>query len=87
MGKSFNAFLLVAAGTGMNAVRTIQRGKPAFGVVLGGLLFGVICVGINDVSKANLGTLLAALFLLSSSLVSGVPLIDSIADAAESYEK
>lgn len=85
--KSFNAFLLVAAGSGMNAVRAIQRGKSPFPIILGGILFGVICVGINDLSKVNLGSLMAGLFLLSSALVSGVPLIDSIADAAESYEK
>ena len=85
--KPFTAFLLVAAGTSMNAVRGIQRGKSPFGTILGGLLFGTICVALNDLGKANIGTLLAGLFLLSSTLVSGVPLIDSIADAANSYNE
>lgn len=86
-GKSFNAFLLVAAGVTMNAVRGMQRGKSPFGTILAGILFGAICVGINDLSRKDFGTMLAAIFLLSSALVSGVPLIDSLAAVAESYDK
>lgn len=86
-GKSFNAFLLVAAGASMNAIRAVQRGKSPFGTLLAGILFGAICVGINDLSRKDLGTLLAGVFLLSSALVSGVPLIDSMANVAESYDK
>lgn len=85
--KSFTAFLLVAAGTSMNAANGMRKGHPPFGTLLAGILFGAICVGINDLSKQNLGTLLAGVFLLSSVLVSGVPFIDSVADVAESYDK
>ena len=84
-GKSFTAFLLVATGVTMNAVRTVQKGNSPWGTILAGLLFGTICVGINDLTKKDLGTMLAGVFLLSSALVSGVPLIDSVADLAESY--
>ncbi len=84
-GKSFNAMLLVMAGTAMNATRQVQRGQSAFGVIVGGLLFGTICVGLNDLGRANVGNLLGGLFLLTSALVSGVPLIDSVAAAANSY--
>lgn len=85
--KSFTAFLLVAAGASMNALRQVQKNKSPFGTLLAGMLFGTICVGLNDISKENFGTLLAGLFLLSSVLVSGVPLIDSVAKVAESYDK
>lgn len=84
--KSFTAFLLVSVGTTMNAVRVTQKGASPFPVILAGLLFGTVCVGLNDISQKSIGTMLAGVFLLSSTLVSGVPLIDSVADLAESYQ-
>ena len=86
-GKAFTAFLLVATGASMNALSAMQRGKSPFGTLLAGIVFGTICVGLNDISRENVGTLLAGVFLLSSALVSGIPLIDSLADVANSYDK
>lgn len=86
-GKAFTAFLLVATGASMNAVRAIQKGKSPFGILLGGIVFGAICVGLNDISRQNVGTLLAGLFLLTSTLTSGVPLIESLAKVTDSYSK
>lgn len=86
-GKPFTAFLLVATGAGMNAVRAMQKGKSPFGILLGGIVFGAICVGINDISRQNVGTLLAGLFLLSSTLTSGVPFIESLGKVTDSYSK
>ena len=85
--KSFDAFLIVALGAGMNAVRAIQKNRSPFSIILGAVVFGAICVAINDLSKARIGTLLAGVFLLSSTLVSGVPMIDSLVAATKSYEK
>ena len=85
--KSFTAFLLVAAGCTMNALRVMQRGKSPMSTLLGGIVFGTICVGIDDLSDKHFGTMLAGIFLLSSALSSGVPLIDSLAEAANSYDK
>ncbi len=85
--KSFDAFLIVALGAAMNAVRAIQKNRSPFSIILGAVVFGAICVTINDLSKARIGTLLAGVFLLSSTLVSGVPMIDSLVAATKSYEK
>jgi len=84
--KSFTAFLLVATGCGMNAARAVQRGRSPMTILLGGIVFGTICVGLNDLSGKEIGTVLAGLFLLSSTLTAGVPLIDSFADVANSYD-
>ena len=85
--KSFDAALIVALGVGMNAVRAIQKERSPFSIILGGIVFGAICVAINDLSRVRIGTLLAGVFLLSSTLVSGVPMIDSLVAATKSYEK
>ena len=86
-GKPFIAFLLVMAGASMNALNAVRRDKPAFSILLAGIVFGTICVALNDLSKQNFGTLMAGVFLLSSALVSGVPLIDAASNVAESYNK
>lgn len=83
--SSFNAFLLVAAGTTVNAVRQMQRGHNAVPTFLGGAAFGVVCVLVNDLSKSSVGTMLAALFLFSSMLTNGVALLDSVNEAIANY--
>ena len=85
--KSFTAFLLVAAGASMNAARAMQRGRSPMSTLLGGVVFGTICVALNDLTAKEIGTMLAGVFLLSSALASGVPLIDSLAKVANSYDK
>lgn len=85
--KPFTAFLLVAAGSGMNAAAAVQNGHTPFPTILGGIVFGAICVAINDVGGGGLGTMLAAIFLLGSALTSGVRFIDSLTTAVEAYGK
>lgn len=83
--SSFNAFLVVGAGAGINAIRQVQRNQNAVPTMLAGAGFGVICVLINDLSKTSFGTMLAAVFLLSSFFINGVALLDSINQAIENY--
>ncbi len=85
--KSFTAFLLVIVGASMNAVRAVQKGKQPWSIILGGIVFGVVCVGVNDLSGKRLGTMLAAIFLLSSTLISGVAIMDSLTAVTQSYSK
>ncbi len=85
--KPFGAFLLVAAGTGINAARGLQKGHNPFPTLLAGIAFGAICVALNDLNSARLGTMFAALFLFGSVLTNGVAIIDSVNVALKSYEK
>ena len=83
--SAFTAAIVVGAGTGINAVRQVQRNKEPFGTILAGLVFAAICVAINDASKSNLGTALAMVFLLSSILTNGVKFLDTLNKVVESY--
>ena len=83
--RHFSAFLIVAAGTAINASRNIQKGHNAFPTILGGIAFGTLCVGINDVTKSETGNMLAVIFLLSSFLTNGVAFLDSIVAILDNY--
>lgn len=85
--KSFDAALIVFIGGGMNTIRAIQKGRAPFGIILGSIVFAAICVALNDLTKARFGTALAGVFLLSSALLSGVPMIETLQKSVNSYEK
>jgi len=76
MSRQLAPLPLILAGAGVNAAHTIQAGKDPFPGLMGGAVFGTIAVGINTVTKTRIGTMMGALFLLSSFLFHGVQLID-----------
>lgn len=83
--KPFTAFIIVGAGTGINATRQIQKGNQPFVTVLGGIVFGTICVAVNDVTSSDLGTMLAMIYLLTSVLTNGVSFMNTLTNVVENY--
>lgn len=70
-------FFIVAAGTGINAAHAVQKQSDPFPTLMGGVIFGTLCVALDTVTDSKIGTMIAALFLLSSFLRNGVTLIDT----------
>lgn len=81
----FTAFILVGSAAGINSVAQIQKGRSPFGVLMAGAVLGTICVAANEITRSQLGTLLAAAFLLSSILTNGTRLFDTLTKAVENY--
>lgn len=87
MAKDATAIGIVAAGTAINALSAIQRGKSPTSTLFGGGAFALVCVAINTATPQKLGTAIALVFLLSSFLSNGVRLIDSVTSALSSLER
>lgn len=87
MAKDATAIGIIAAGTAINALTVMQKGKPVTSTLFGGGAFALACVAINAATPQNLGTAMALVFLLSSFLTNGVRLIDSIITAISALEE
>lgn len=81
---SVGSFLIVAAGTGINLIHTVQKGNDPFPVMLGGAALGVACSAIDDVSKGQVGKAIALTFFLGSFITNGTGFLDVLNDAVSS---
>lgn len=81
---SIGSFAIVAVGTGINLTKTIQEGRDPFPVIIGGVLFGVACSAMDDLSGKSLGKAMALVFLLSSFILNGTRLIDGLESVMKS---
>lgn len=75
---ALSGFFIVAAGTGINAVHAVQKQSDPFPTIIGGVIFGTVCVALDTITDSKIGTMMAALFLLSSFLRNGVTIIDTV---------
>jgi hypothetical protein len=76
--SAVGAFTVVAAGTGINTIHAVTKGKDPFPTLAAGVVLGTICVGLNAATGSNIGSAFGALFLLGSFLTNGVETINVI---------
>lgn len=62
---------MVAFGTAINTAAAIQQDRDTFPTLLAGAVYGITCSFLDTLTGSNIGTALAALFLLSSFLIHG----------------
>ena len=82
--RGLSAFVIIAAASGMNAIRTVQTGKDPFPGLLAGVVLGTVAVGVDDASNTNIGTMFAVVFFLGSFIMHGQPLIETVVAATGS---
>lgn len=76
--SAVGAFTTVAVGTAINATSTVAKGKDPFPVLMAGVAFGTVCVGLDSITGSSIGTAFGAVFLLGSFLTNGVRMIETV---------
>ena len=76
--SAVGAFTLVSVGVGINAATAVTKRKDPFPTLAAGVVLGTVCVAVDTATGTNLGTMLAALFLLTSFLSNGVSTVTMI---------
>ena len=77
--------LLITLGAALNVIPTIQKGKDPVPTLAGNVVLFLSLAAIGGLWRYDVVKGFAGLYLLSSFLIRGIPLVDSVTKVLQSF--